>query len=56
MHCHTKALVLRSVDYKESDRILTLLTREQGKLTASARGSRRRWSGSSGGWSRTWSG
>ena len=42
MHCHTKALVLRSVDYKESDRILTLLTREQGKLTASARGSRRR--------------
>ena len=42
MHCHTKALVLRSVDYKESDRILTLFTQEQGKLTASARGSRRR--------------
>ena len=42
MHMTTKALVLRSVDYKESDKILTLLTQEQGKLTASARGSRRK--------------
>ena len=38
MHTTTKALVLRSVDYKESDKILTLLTQDMGKLTASARG------------------
>ncbi len=42
MHTHTKALVLRCVDYKESDKILTLLTPQDGKVTASARGSRRR--------------
>lgn len=42
MHMTTKALVLRSVDYKDSDKILTLLTQEQGKLTASARGSRKK--------------
>jgi len=38
MHVTTKALVLRSVDYKESDKVLTLLTAEMGKVTASARG------------------
>jgi len=42
MHITTKALVLRSVDYKESDKILTLLTQEQGKLTVSARGVRKK--------------
>lgn len=42
MHSNTKALVLRSVDYKESDKILTLLTPLDGKVTASAPGSRRR--------------
>ena len=42
MHMTTKALVLRSVDYKESDKILTLLTQDQGKLTASARGCRKK--------------
>jgi len=42
MHTTTKALVLRTVDYKESDKILTLLTQDQGKLTASARGCRKR--------------
>ena len=42
MHSTTKALVLRSVVYKESDRILTLLTQEHGKITASARGSRKK--------------
>lgn len=42
MHIKTKALVLRSVDYKESDKILTLFTQEQGKLTASARGCRKK--------------
>ncbi len=42
MYCGTKALVLRSIDYKETDRILTLLTPENGKLTATARGSRKR--------------
>ena len=42
MHTNTKALVLRSVDYKESDKILTLLTQDLGKVTASARGSRKK--------------
>ena len=42
MHLRTKALVLRETSYKESDKILTLLTQEQGKLTASARGCRKK--------------
>ncbi len=33
-----QAIVLNKTDYKESDRILTLLSPEKGKLTASARG------------------
>jgi DNA repair protein RecO (recombination protein O) len=43
-----EALVLRQVDYGESDRVVTLLTRERGKLGAFARGaraSRRRFGG-----------
>ena len=35
------AVVLRSVNYRESDRILTLLSPDCGKLTAAARGCRR---------------
>lgn len=42
MHMRTKALVLRETAYKESDKILTLLTQEAGKLTASARGCRKK--------------
>jgi len=42
MHITTKALVLRGVDYKESDKILTLLTADLGKITASARGCRKK--------------
>ena len=42
MHITTKALVLRGVDYKESDKILTLLTADMGKITASARGCRKK--------------
>lgn len=38
----TKALVLREVRYKEADRILTLLTDSDGKLTAKARGALRK--------------
>lgn len=38
----TKALVLRQVRYKEADRILTLLTQSDGKLTAKARGALRK--------------
>jgi len=34
--------VLREVNYKESDKILTLLTAGEGKLTVSARGCRRK--------------
>ena len=35
------AVVLRRLDYGEADRILTLLTREHGKLSVIAKGSRR---------------
>ena len=41
MYLHTKALVLRETTYKESDKILTLLTQEAGRLDCSARGCRR---------------
>jgi DNA repair protein RecO (recombination protein O) len=45
---HDDALVLRCVDYGEADRIVTLLTRRHGKLSAlarSARKSKRRFAG-----------
>src|SRR5260370_29218896 len=35
------AIVLRRLDYGEADRIVTLLTREYGKLAAIAKGARR---------------
>jgi DNA repair protein RecO (recombination protein O) len=37
----TRAVLLRSIDYGDSDRIVTLLTRELGKLSVLARGARR---------------
>ena len=42
MHMVTQALVLREVNYKESDKILTVLTRDNGKMTLSARGCRKK--------------
>lgn len=42
MHVKTQGVVLREVNYKESDKILTLLTREGGKRTVKARGCRRK--------------
>lgn len=42
MHLTTKGLVLREVNYKEADKILTVLTAEEGKLTVSARGCRKK--------------
>lgn len=42
MHLTTKGIVLREVNYKESDKILTVLTEDHGKLTVSARGCRRK--------------
>ncbi len=42
MHLTTKGLVLREVNYKESDKILTVLTAGEGKLTVSARGCRKK--------------
>ena len=42
MFLTTKALVLREVKYKEADRILTLLTEDEGKLTAKAPGALRK--------------
>jgi len=38
----TRALVLRETKYKEADKILTILTEDEGKLTVSARGVMRR--------------
>jgi len=42
MHMVVHALVLREVDYRETDKILTVLTRENGKMTLSARGCRKK--------------
>ena len=42
MDLSTRGLVLREVNYKESDKILTILTEDAGKLTVSARGVRRK--------------
>ncbi|HET6923374.1 MAG TPA: DNA repair protein RecO, partial [Anaeromyxobacteraceae bacterium] len=47
-HLKLRAIVLRTVDYGESDRVVTLFTAERGKLAAFARGaraSRRRFGG-----------
>ena len=41
-HISTQGLVLREVNYKESDKILTVLTAEGGKRTVKARGCRRK--------------
>lgn len=35
---HVHAIILRSRDYKEADQLLTIYTREQGKMTVQARG------------------
>lgn len=35
---HLNAIILRSRDYKEADQLLTVYTREQGKLTVQVRG------------------
>ena len=37
----SRALLLRSVDYRDSDRIVTLLTEDFGKISALARGARK---------------
>lgn len=42
MHIQTDGLVLRDVSYKESDKILTVITRDEGKLAVKARGARRK--------------
>ena len=42
MFVTTKGLVLREARYKEADRILTILTMDQGKLTVRARGALRK--------------
>lgn len=45
MHITTNAVVLREAAYKESDKILTLLTPDLGKITAQARGCRKKGNG-----------
>lgn len=42
MHKTTNGLVLRETKYKEADKILTVLTEAEGKITVSAKGSRRK--------------
>ena len=42
MHIVTKGIVLRETNYKEADKILTVLTAEGGKRTVKARGCRRK--------------
>lgn len=41
MEFKTEAIVLKAVDYKENDRLLTLFTPSRGKLTATIRGVRK---------------
>ena len=41
-HISTQGLVLREVNYKEADKILTVLTAEGGRRTVKARGCRRK--------------
>jgi len=41
MFIQTEALVLREAQYKEADKILTILTRDEGKKTVRARGAKR---------------
>ena len=38
MEIKVNALMLRAADYNENDKILTLLTAENGKITAGAKG------------------
>jgi DNA repair protein RecO (recombination protein O) len=42
MYLNVQALVLRVTDYNDRDALLTLLTREHGKITVKARGLRRK--------------
>lgn len=42
MHIKTQGLILRETSYKEADKILTVLTREEGRRTVKARGCRRK--------------
>lgn len=42
MYLNTKALVLRETKYKDADKILTVLTADEGKLTVKARGALRK--------------
>lgn len=42
MYLKTQGLVLREVEYSETDKILTVLTRDNGKMTLRARGVRRK--------------
>lgn len=42
MYLKTPALILRISDYNDRDALLTLLTKEHGKITAKARGLRRK--------------
>ena len=42
MYQTVRGLIIRSVDYKEADKILTVLTDTRGCLTVKARGVRRK--------------
>lgn len=42
MYINTKGLVLREVPYKETSKILTVLTADAGRITVSAKGARRK--------------
>ena len=41
MQCRTEAIVLKTIDYGESDQIVTFYTREYGKIKGIAKGARR---------------
>lgn len=41
MITHTQAIILKSVDYQESSKILTVLSQKHGKIALIARGVKR---------------
>jgi DNA repair protein RecO (recombination protein O) len=45
MHVTTKAIVLREANYKEADKILTVLTPDLGRITVQAHGCRKKGNG-----------
>ena len=42
MNLEVKGIIIKTVDYKDSDKIVTILTDNMGKISAKAQGARRK--------------